>query len=337
MALLGALDLVCLVMVCCGLCSGVLLRGLLSGWCTRRLGYCALDPPPPSDLALARRGVSINLRWGDVIEAGFPFMARDPTAAAAAHAAAAAGGAIVGAFSCHSSAYLPLPLALAVCRGSPLALAAACAAAFSLPAAATFFGQQQPPPPEQQQLQQQQYSVGDAGGAATAGAFGGGLDLYVSSSSASASASAWSPAVTSRRTNSASSSSSSSSSSRSSSMRRRHIQQQRQHQQQHQQQEQQQQQEPLRSPLPRAPRRSDLPSGGGSSQPPRYGLSPAATLDYMMLINSQRPSNTSGAGAGGAPSPSPSPSAARKRRHSGESGGGDEGTRPVGRKSRSRR
>lgn len=116
----GAMDLVCLVAVCAGLCGGTYLA-----------------PSTPSDLPLSLRGLRINLWWGDFVEAGYPFMVRDKLVMAAAHVGAACGGALVGLFGLRSSAYLPLPLAL-VCSNRPLCLALAVMAAALPPAAACY-------------------------------------------------------------------------------------------------------------------------------------------------------------------------------------------------------
>ena len=83
---MGALDLVCLVTVCSGVCAGVLANVAVGGPQSRRSGTAA-------DVALASRGLSINLRWGDFIEACFPFMARNAAVNWSAHAAAAVGAA----------------------------------------------------------------------------------------------------------------------------------------------------------------------------------------------------------------------------------------------------
>ena len=53
----GAMDCVCLVCVCAGLCGGTYLA-----------------PQAPSDRALSLRGLKINLTWGDFVECGYPYV-----------------------------------------------------------------------------------------------------------------------------------------------------------------------------------------------------------------------------------------------------------------------
>ena len=121
--------MVCLVMVCSGVCAGVLANIAVGGPKSRKSDTVA-------DVALASRGLSINLRWGDFIEACFPFMARNAAVNISAHAAAVVGGAIVGASQCRSSAYLPLPLAIIAAEtssSSSFGLVTAVAAAFLIP------------------------------------------------------------------------------------------------------------------------------------------------------------------------------------------------------------
>jgi hypothetical protein len=57
-SMLGALDLLSLVLVCAGVCLGVILTG------------------SEEERSLAKRGITINLLCGDFIEACYPHMER---------------------------------------------------------------------------------------------------------------------------------------------------------------------------------------------------------------------------------------------------------------------
>ena len=118
-SLLGALDCVCLCCVCAGVCAAVALRAAAA-----------------AERAASRRAVRINLGFGDFVEACYPIMVRDRVVHAGALLGAAAGGAIVGGAGARSSAYLPLPVAVAI-SDEPAALAAAALAAFAVPFAVT--------------------------------------------------------------------------------------------------------------------------------------------------------------------------------------------------------
>ncbi|CAB1116454.1 unnamed protein product [Ectocarpus sp. CCAP 1310/34] len=111
----GAIDLCALCMVAAGLCVAHLLR-----------------PTSPVDLTLARRGLIFNLCFGDFIEAAYPFMERCRCCNAGAYLGSAVSGAFVAVGGVASTAYLPLPVAVAACS-KPWWLLGATSAAF-LPA-----------------------------------------------------------------------------------------------------------------------------------------------------------------------------------------------------------
>ncbi|CAM9863098.1 unnamed protein product [Ectocarpus sp. 13 AM-2016] len=111
----GAIDLCALCMVAAGLCAAHLLR-----------------PTSPVDLTLARRGLIFNLCFGDFIEAAYPFMERCRCCNAGAYLGSAVSGALVAVGGVASTAYLPLPVAVAACS-KPWWLLGATSAAF-LPA-----------------------------------------------------------------------------------------------------------------------------------------------------------------------------------------------------------
>ncbi|CAM9744506.1 unnamed protein product [Discosporangium mesarthrocarpum] len=93
----GTIDLCALCMVAAGVCAAHLLR-----------------PRESWDAPLARRGLYTNLVFGDFVEVAYPFMDRDPACSVAGYLGSGLSGAIVAAGGARSSAYLPLPLALAV-------------------------------------------------------------------------------------------------------------------------------------------------------------------------------------------------------------------------------
>jgi len=116
-SLLGSFDLCCLVLPCAGLCAGTLLADQV-----RRCGVLFADQrrhgsAQPSGWApLCRRGLWLNLAFGDFVEAAMPLMERAPVCAWGAYVGAAAGGAVVNACRCRSSAYLPLPVAIGLAQ-----------------------------------------------------------------------------------------------------------------------------------------------------------------------------------------------------------------------------
>lgn len=119
-ALCGALDLLTLCVTSAGACAAQLAAPRVHG------------ATADAERALARRGVRINLLYGDYIEACFPFLERDRALDLAVYVASAAAGAIVALSGARSSAYLPLPLAIAL-GSPPEALTLAALVAFALP------------------------------------------------------------------------------------------------------------------------------------------------------------------------------------------------------------
>ena len=126
---LGALDAACL----CATCAGVM---------------CAVEAharqQEQEEHGQQRRPVStgwtaasINLLFGDYVEACYPYMERRfPIRLGAYAGAIAAGALIVASGPSRSSAYLPLPLAVAIAE-APSAMLGACLVAFLVPFVAT--------------------------------------------------------------------------------------------------------------------------------------------------------------------------------------------------------
>eukprot|EP00903_Cladosiphon_okamuranus_P011494 g10826.t1 len=113
----GAMDMCALCMVAAGLCAAHLVR-----------------PDTKADVPLARRGLAFNLCFGDFVEAAYPFMERCRCCNLGAYAGSALSGAVVVAApggGVPSTAYLPLPLAVAACPRPAWLLAAASAAFFA--------------------------------------------------------------------------------------------------------------------------------------------------------------------------------------------------------------
>lgn len=96
-----------------------------TGLCTAHL----VRPSSRADIPLARRGLRINVCFGDFIEAAYPFMERCAWCNAGGYVGSGLSGAIVAVSGVSSSAYIPLPLAVATCN-RPLWLAVASSAAF---------------------------------------------------------------------------------------------------------------------------------------------------------------------------------------------------------------
>lgn len=86
-------------------------------------------PSTKADIPLARRGLAFNLCFGDFVEAAYPFMERCRCCNGGAYLGSALSGAIVAAGGAASTAYLPLPVAVATCP-RPWWLLAASSAAF---------------------------------------------------------------------------------------------------------------------------------------------------------------------------------------------------------------
>lgn len=115
---LGAVDCASLCMVSAGICLASVLAP--------REGN--------AEVAGARRGLWINLCFGDYIEAAYPLMERDPLVNFGAYVGAMTSGAILSlpVGGAGSSAYLPTPLAVALSSAPGHALLAF-VAAFAVP------------------------------------------------------------------------------------------------------------------------------------------------------------------------------------------------------------
>lgn len=116
-SMLGTLDLLTLVLVCAGVCFGILLTG----------------PKPES--SLAKRGMTINLLCGDFIEACYPHMEKYPLVNISGYLASSLSAMMISG-SCMSSAYLPTPIALWL-ADDPGTLLVASMVAFFIPFAGT--------------------------------------------------------------------------------------------------------------------------------------------------------------------------------------------------------
>lgn len=110
--MLGALDMLTLVLVCAGVCLGILLTG------------------PQSERSLAKRGMTINLLNGDFIEACYPHMEKYPLVNISGYLASSLSAMIISGSSCMSSAYLPIPIALWLADDQETLLAASMVAFF---------------------------------------------------------------------------------------------------------------------------------------------------------------------------------------------------------------
>jgi hypothetical protein len=115
-SVLGAFDVACLCCVCAGVCTGI-----------------ALTSPSPVEARACRRAARINLLLGDYVEACYPFMERSRSVRLGAMLSAGlAGAALLGAGDgpVLSSAYLPVPLGVAIANGQSRTMALACGLAF---------------------------------------------------------------------------------------------------------------------------------------------------------------------------------------------------------------
>lgn len=107
---LGAVDLA-------GLCLG----------CAGITGANLVAPRRREDRESSKAGFSINLGWGDFVEAGYPLMKTDRWVMAAVVLSSGVGGAVLGAASARSTAYMPFPVGIAASnRPSAVAVALAC-------------------------------------------------------------------------------------------------------------------------------------------------------------------------------------------------------------------
>jgi hypothetical protein len=92
-SMIGTLDLLTLVLVCSGVCFGVLLTGI------------------EEDRGLAKRGMATNLLCGDFVEACYPYMKQSLIVSMGAYLASSVSAGVLNG-SCKSSAYLPFPVSL---------------------------------------------------------------------------------------------------------------------------------------------------------------------------------------------------------------------------------
>jgi hypothetical protein len=140
-ALLGAHDLCALCMTGAGVCAGAYLASVVAPserGATERAGADDLGlQHRKGERALARRGVLTNLLCGDFIEAAYPFSTADVWVRRSVYAGAAVAGAILHLGAVKSTAYVPVPMALAA-SNRPQLCALACACAFVLPLGVTF-------------------------------------------------------------------------------------------------------------------------------------------------------------------------------------------------------
>ena len=101
----------------------------------------------PAESAATRRAAAINLLLGDYVEACYPYMDKSRAVNAAAYLGAALAGAALlvgGDAPPRASAYLPVPLAVAVAE-EPAAVATAAALAFVVPFVGVLFVGSAPP------------------------------------------------------------------------------------------------------------------------------------------------------------------------------------------------
>mmetsp|Transcript_17279 Transcript_17279/g.52243 ORF Transcript_17279/g.52243 Transcript_17279/m.52243 type:complete len:136 (-) Transcript_17279:508-915(-) len=115
MSILGALDFACLCCVCAGVCAAVAMR-----------------PESARERRANVRAFTVNMCMGDFVEACYPYMVRDWWVRVGAMSGAATAGVFILTASARSSAYLPLPLAIAAADAT-IPFAAACCTAFALP------------------------------------------------------------------------------------------------------------------------------------------------------------------------------------------------------------
>mmetsp|Transcript_16969 Transcript_16969/g.46618 ORF Transcript_16969/g.46618 Transcript_16969/m.46618 type:complete len:174 (-) Transcript_16969:4853-5374(-) len=92
-SMLGTLDLLTLVLVCAGVCLGLIFTG------------------DKEERSLAKRGITINLLCGDFIEACYPHMERYYLVNISGYVASSMSAAVLT-DGCKSSAYLPFPIAI---------------------------------------------------------------------------------------------------------------------------------------------------------------------------------------------------------------------------------
>jgi len=115
MSLLGTLDWLTLCVVGAGACAAQLVKNTHA-----------------QDKALAKRGLAINLGFGDYIEACFPFLSRDKLLNITAYVASSISGAVAAHVGARSTAFLAAPLAIGF-SNAPRHVSIAGGVAFTLP------------------------------------------------------------------------------------------------------------------------------------------------------------------------------------------------------------
>ena len=128
LALLGAFDACCLCCVCAGICAATSLTSANSA---------------PAEASACRQAMRINLLLGDYVEACYPYMAKSASVNVGAYLGAAIAGAtlLIGGGTPappRSSAYLPIPLAIALSE-RPAHVAVAAILAFAVPFSSVCF------------------------------------------------------------------------------------------------------------------------------------------------------------------------------------------------------
>jgi len=138
---LGAIDELTLVLVCAGICSGKLLGRAMTSAMKKKSALT------DADAGLCRRGLWINLCYGDFIEACYPFMEKSWIVNLGGYAGSALSSAwlVWGAVSENeipkSLAYLPLPVSIALAGSQWLRYSVACLTAMGIPFLATLLDQ----------------------------------------------------------------------------------------------------------------------------------------------------------------------------------------------------
>eukprot|EP00900_Chrysochromulina_parva_P008925 jgi/Chrpa1/18033/Chrysochromulina_OHIO_Genome00004914-RA len=131
LSMLGALDAACL----CATCAGVMCA--VEAHARRQQQEEEEHGQRRRPVSTGWTAASINLLFGDYVEACYPYMERRfPIRLGTYAGAVAAGALIVASGPSRSSAYLPLPLAVAIAE-APSAMLGACLVAFLVPFVAT--------------------------------------------------------------------------------------------------------------------------------------------------------------------------------------------------------
>jgi len=130
---LGAIDELALVLVCAGVCSGILAANCL---------YTKNDSVSETDLALCKRAVRINLVYGDFVEACYPFTNRHAFVNIGCYVASGLSSYALVVYSERAEepnqvpktlAYLPFPISILLASDAWQAMLLASAIAFGIP------------------------------------------------------------------------------------------------------------------------------------------------------------------------------------------------------------